>query len=88
LQLEKIINDGKIKDHSWAVGMRTNITDETGTTDYRFRGVDIGGNKTRSITMWQIDPETYEYSSVDVYHSKARHSDEEKNSENTEFDQY
>jgi hypothetical protein len=56
LQLKRIINDGKIQDHSWAVGMRTNIT-----TDYKFRGVDIGGNKTRSINMWSIDPETFEY---------------------------
>jgi len=62
LQLKKIINNGKIQDHTWAVGMRTNITAET--TDFKFRGVDIGGNTTRSINMWSIDPETFVYNNI------------------------
>lgn len=70
--------------------MRTNITSLTErlSTEYKFRGVDIGGNMSRSINMWSIDPETFEYKNIEVYHSKAKHSENERNPSNTLFDEY
>ena len=84
LQVIKIINGGGIQDHSWAVGMRANYTEgnEEYNEDTTIRGVSLGGSQSRSINIWSIvptdDTNIDHYSTFEIYHAKARHSNEEE----------
>ena len=68
--------------------MRTNYTDDN--EDTKIRGVSLGGYNSRSINIWSIHPsdETFndEFTNMEIYHSKARHSNEEENPDRKSFE--
>jgi hypothetical protein len=68
--------------------MRTNYTEDN--EDTTIRGISIGGSASRSINMWSIvpsdDTNDDSFTNLEIYHSKARHSDEEENPDRQSFE--
>ena len=64
--------------------MRSNYTEgnEEYNEDTTIRGVSLGGSESRSINIWSIvptdDTNDDNYSTMEIYHAKARHSNEEE----------